>query len=193
MNRTLNLAGLIVPLLSLAAVVIQQQMQIVKDPTTVAVLGGVLVLINYVIHPTQPVDQTPTNPPSSGKPLVMIIGAMLIFGLARPAHAQYGAAAFVQRKQTYAVGIGQVYNHIQHGKLSLDLKALLGANVTDPSAAFGVGEIASYDLGKGWSGFAGIGIAVPFRQFRVDTIQANKLGLVIGFSGPVDLSFLGLK
>ena len=201
MNKTINWSGLLIPIVTILGVVIQQQMHAVKDPNTLMILGALATLANYFIHPTVSTDNaTPTNPPSGG---ALVIALVVLTGttLVRPASAQtavmpssgYGAAAFVQRKATYAVGIVQVYNQFHEGRLSLDAKALLGANVTNPSAAFGCAEIVSYDLGKGWSAFGGIGVAVPFAQLKPSSINSNSGGLIVGFSGPIDLSFLGLK
>jgi len=105
----------------------------------------------------------------------------------------YGAAAFVQRGHSYAVGIVPVFNQFHKGKVSLDVNGLLGVEAGTPTGVFGTAEIASYDLGHGWKLFGGVGTTVPFTNLKLSAVNANNVGLVIGFLGPIDLSVLGIK
>jgi len=117
-----------------------------------------------------------------------IISASLAL-LSVSAFAQtYSASAFVQRDKSFGVILANLHHLYGIGRLSVDAKAFAGVAAEGPKAVAGLAEVATYDLGKGWQLLTGIGIAQT--SFRINDVNANTIGLILGVSGPIDLSGL---
>lgn len=122
----------------------------------------------------------------------------LIYSIAALVFAtlSYGqsASTFVTRSQTYAVALVPVKTLYSKGNLTASIDSLIGANVTNPGAAFGCAVDAVYATSKGWSLVAGLGLAEPistvnFKQFNSVYLH-DHLGLTLGISAPFNISSL---
>jgi hypothetical protein len=104
------------------------------------------------------------------------------------------ASMFVTRSQTYAVAEVSIKTLFHKGSITVNADSLFGANVSNPSAAFGCSLDASYTSGKGWGVIVGLGLAEPlstvnFKQFN-SVYFHDHAGLTLGITAPFNFSSL---
>jgi hypothetical protein len=124
------------------------------------------------------------------KTLITLATAILVTSIANC----QSASMFVTRSQTYAVAEVPIKTLFHKGRVTVNADSLFGANVSNPSAAFGCSLDASYTSGKGWGVIVGLGLAEPlstvnFKQFNSVYLH-DHAGLTLGITAPFNFSSL---